>query len=103
VARHGRCANWYKDYVAFWANAQMTDGAVALGKTRHLGIDAGHAYLVVPTTLSFTKDGQPVTDKAVVTMSLKKGAPGWQITGWAWADQYSRNSVIPRSSAKPCA
>jgi hypothetical protein len=24
---------------------------------------------------------------AIVTMSLKKGASGWQITRWAWADQ----------------
>jgi len=81
------CASWYKDYEGFAAKAQMTAASVALGKARHLDVDSGYAYLVAPTTLSYTKDGKPVTDKAVVTMTLKKGSSGWQITGWAWADQ----------------
>jgi ketosteroid isomerase-like protein len=83
----GACANWYKDYGAFTAKAQISGASVTLGKTRHLDVDSGYAYLVVPTTLSYTKAGTAVTDKAIVTMSLKKGASGWQITGWAWADQ----------------
>jgi hypothetical protein len=65
---------------------QITAPSVALGKVRHLDIDSGYAYLVTPTTYD-TKAGKPVTDKAIVTMSLKKGSSGWQITGWAWADQ----------------
>lgn len=83
----GACASWYKDYEAFTAKAQITAASVALGKVRHLDIDSGYAYLVTPTTLTYTKAGKSVTDKAVVTMSLKKGSAGWQITGWAWADQ----------------
>lgn len=81
------CANWYKDYEAFAAKMQITGPSVALGKIRHFDIDSGYAYLVVPTTITYTKAGNPATDKAVVTMSLKKGSAGWQITGWAWADQ----------------
>jgi ketosteroid isomerase-like protein len=83
----GACATWYKDYEAFAAKAQIADPSVALGKARHFDIDSGYAYLVAPTTLTFTEAGKPVTDKAIVTMSLKKGNSGWQITGWAWADQ----------------
>lgn len=83
----GACAHWYKDYEAFAAKAQMTAASVVLGKTRHLDIDSGYAYLVTPTTFTYSKAGKPVTDKAIVTMSLKKGSSGWQITGWAWADQ----------------
>ncbi len=83
----GACASWYKAYEAFAAKAQITAASVALGKGRHLDVDSGYAYLVAPTTLSYTKDGNSVTDKAVVTMTLKKGTSGWQITGWAWADQ----------------
>jgi len=64
---------------------QITAASVALGKARHLDIDSGYAYLV--TTLLYTKAGKPVTDKAIVAMALKKGGSGWQITGWAWADQ----------------
>ena len=83
----GACASWYKDYETFAAKGQITAASVALGKARHLDVDSGYAYLVAPTTLSYTKDGKPVTDKAIVTMTLKKGSSGWQITGWAWADQ----------------
>ena len=83
----GACASWYKDYEAWAAKAQVTAPSVALGKARHLDIDSGYAYLVTPTTQTFTKGGKQVTDKGLVTMSLKKGASGWQITGWAWADQ----------------
>ena len=83
----GACAGWYKDYQAWAAKAQVAAASVALGKTRHLDIDSGYAYLVTPTTLSYTKAGKPVTDRGLVTMSLKKGTSGWQITGWAWADQ----------------
>jgi len=60
---------------------------VAIGKGPHLDIASGYAYLVTPTTLSFTKAGKPVTEKAIVTMALKKGSAGWQITGWSWADR----------------
>jgi ketosteroid isomerase-like protein len=83
----GACASWYKDYEAFAAKAEITAASVVIGKTRHLDIDSGYAYLVIPTTLTFTKAGKPVTDHAMVTMTLKKGSSGWQITGWAWADQ----------------
>jgi ketosteroid isomerase-like protein len=83
----GACASWYKDYEAFAAKGHITAASVALGKARHLDVDSGYAYLVAPTTLSYTKDGKPVTDKAVVTLTLKKGSSGWQISGWAWADQ----------------
>lgn len=71
----GACASWYKDYAAFAAKAQITDASVALGKARHFDIDSGYAYLVTPTTLTYTKAGKPVTDKALVTMSLKKVVP----------------------------
>jgi ketosteroid isomerase-like protein len=83
----GACAGWYKDYEAFTAKMQISAVNVTLGKARHLDIDSGYAYLVTPATLSYTQAGKPVTEEAVVTMSLKKGSSGWQITGWAWADQ----------------
>jgi hypothetical protein len=62
----GACASWYKDYEAFAAKAQIAAASVALGKARHLDVDSGYAYLVAPTTLSYTKDSKPVTDKAIV-------------------------------------
>jgi hypothetical protein len=83
----GACASWYKEYEAFAAKGQITAASVALGKARHLDVDSDYAYLVMPVTLTYTKADKPISDKAIVTMSLKKGSSGWQITGWAWADQ----------------
>lgn len=83
----GACASWYKDYEAFTAKGQVTAPSVALGKPQHLDVDSGYAYLVVPTTLKYAKAGKPVMERGLVTMSLKKSSSGWQITGWAWADQ----------------
>lgn len=83
----GACANWYRDYLASVAKAQITDARVAIGTGPHVDVDSGYAYLVTPTTLSFMKAGKPVTDKAIVTMVFKKGSAGWQITGWSWADR----------------
>jgi hypothetical protein len=54
----GACASWYKDYEAFTAKAQITAASVAIGKTHQLDIDSGYAYLVTPTTLTFTKAGK---------------------------------------------
>lgn len=82
----GACTNWYRDYEAFVAKWQVTAASVALGKFRHVDIESGHAYLVVPVTLTYKKVGKPKMEKGIVTMSLKKGDSGWQITGWAWAD-----------------
>jgi hypothetical protein len=65
----------------------MAAATVTLGKARQLEADAGYAYLVAPTTLTFTKAGKQITDKGMVTMTFKKSSNGWQITGWAWADQ----------------
>lgn len=72
----GACASWYKDYEAFTANERVTAASVALGKTRHFDIDSGYAYLVVPTTLKYTKAGKPVMERGIVTMSLKRAVPG---------------------------
>jgi ketosteroid isomerase-like protein len=83
----GACATWYRDFEAFVAKAQISDPSVALARTHHLDVDAGYAYLVTPATLSYSKAGKAVAEKALVVMTLKKGASGWQITGWSWADQ----------------
>jgi ketosteroid isomerase-like protein len=81
------CANWAKDYIAFTKSSAITEPKVTLGKSKHLDVDASYAYLVAPTSYTYSKDGKPVTDAGMVTMTLHKTAAGWRITGWAWADQ----------------
>jgi ketosteroid isomerase-like protein len=83
----GACASWYKDYGTFIQKNAFTDPKVTLGKAKHLDIDAGYAYVVVPTSYAYNKDGKPTKEAGLVTMTLHKTAGGWRITGWAWADQ----------------
>jgi ketosteroid isomerase-like protein len=81
------CAKWYSDYEAFAAKGAVTNANVALGKTRHLSVESGYAYLVVPVALTYNKAGKASKEAGIVTMSLQKLDVGWRITGWAWADQ----------------
>lgn len=83
----GACAAWYKAYTDFAAKAEMTGASVKLGKAQHLEVDGGVAYVVAPSTLTYSKAGAPTTEKGLVTMTFKKSDKAWQITGWAWADQ----------------
>jgi hypothetical protein len=45
------------------------------------------ASLLAPIKLAFDQAGKPVRDLGVITMTLRKGAAGWRITGAAWSDQ----------------
>ena len=83
----GACANWSKDYGAFAKASAITVPKVTVGQAKHLDVDAGYAYLVAPTTYTYSKDGKPVTESGMVAMTLHKTAGGWKISGWAWADQ----------------
>jgi ketosteroid isomerase-like protein len=45
----------------------------------------GHAYVVVPTDLTFKEDGKPVTEHGTITYALDKTADGWKIATWTWS------------------
>jgi ketosteroid isomerase-like protein len=83
----GACSRWFKDYEALAARTVTTDGKIMVGETRHFDIELGYAYLVAPVTLSYSRGGKLITETGVITMVLHKGAAGWLITGWTWADQ----------------
>lgn len=83
----GACSRWYNAFSAWATAAAVTDSTITLGKTTHLEISSGYAYLVAPVTLSFLKAGKPVKDVGVLTMTLQKAETGWHIIGIAWADQ----------------
>jgi ketosteroid isomerase-like protein len=83
----GACSKWYKAFATWAATAAVTDASITLGATSHLEINSDYGYLVAPVTLSFIKGGKPIKDLGVVTMTLRKAASGWRISGFAWADQ----------------
>ena len=82
----GACLAWMKDYDTDAKKNVITDGAVALGKPKHLDVDGAYAYVVIPSDYSFKKQGKPVKETgSLFTFALKKGPAGWRITGWSWA------------------
>jgi ketosteroid isomerase-like protein len=83
----GACSKWSSDFQAFTQTVVITDPTVTVGKPRHMEVTADRAYVVAPTTFSFNQKGKPVKDKGIITVALQKGAAGWRMTGWAWADQ----------------
>jgi ketosteroid isomerase-like protein len=83
----GACSKWYKAVMSWAAKAGVTNPTITLGKTRHLDLDAGYAYLVAPVTLSYIEAGKVVHFFGIITMSFHKGEAGWRVSGVAWADQ----------------
>ena len=84
----GACAAWAKDYEADARKNGITDGAVTLGNPRHVDITGDSAYVVVPVSYSYKRNGKPEKETSstfVVTLHTRDS--GWRITGWAWAKQ----------------
>ena len=82
---HG-AANWFKDYAAYVKANGMSEGVVTLDKPKHVDVTGADAYVVAPTSFRFKKQGEVVNVTGVMTLVLHKGAKGWQITAWSWAD-----------------
>jgi len=82
----GACSKWLADDVAYDKKNDITHAVVTFGEAKHIDVTANHAYVVAPANFTYTQKGKPVKETAVVTMTLRKSAGGWHITGWAWAD-----------------
>jgi ketosteroid isomerase-like protein len=83
----GACSKWFKDFEVWASKAGVSNAVITLGEIRHLDFDGGFAYLVAPVTLSYIKAGKPTDFRGTITLTLRKGQPGWRISGVAWADQ----------------
>jgi hypothetical protein len=83
----GPCTAWFVAFRAYAVESAITDAKITLGKTQHLDVESGYAYLIATVAVSFRKNGMPVNDTGIITMSLRDSGAGWRITGLAWADQ----------------
>jgi ketosteroid isomerase-like protein len=82
----GACSKWLRDFEADAKKNDITDGIVTLSKPRHVDVTADAAYVVAPVNYIFKQKGKPMNETgSVLTITLQKGAAGWRITGWAWA------------------
>ena len=82
----GATAKWLHDLDAFEKKNGTSDPFVVLGKPRHVDVTGRNAYVVVPTRLSYKKKGRLVKETGLMTLVLDKGAGGWRIAAWSWAD-----------------
>ena len=83
----GACSTWFSDFQAMSRSGGITKAAINVGKPWHIDVSAEVAYVVAPTTLSFLRKGAPVKNNGILTITLRRGAPGWRITGWVWSDR----------------
>jgi ketosteroid isomerase-like protein len=73
------------DYAADAKKNGVTEGAVTMGKPRHVDVTVDVAYVVVPTEFSFKLKGKPTKESgSTLTVVLHKAAKGWLITAWSW-------------------
>jgi len=80
------CADWSSDFDAYVKKNGMTDPKVTLGLLRHADVAGDRAYVVVPATFTFKKNGKRFNERSSIwTLALQKVAGSWRITGWAWA------------------
>lgn len=81
----GAFAKWFADYDTDAKKNGITDGAVTLGKAKHVDVTGDRAYVVMAATLNFKQNGKPQKEAATWTFAMVKAKDGWKITGWAWA------------------
>jgi ketosteroid isomerase-like protein len=76
----------YRDVLITGEREGASDYFVALGEPWHVIVTGDHAYVAVPTTMSFTVRGKRVKQSgSVFTVALRKLAAGWRLAAWAWA------------------
>lgn len=78
--------DWYRD-VLIEGEAHGASGYfVTLGEPLHNNITGNNAYVVVPASMTFKVQNQPVVQNgAIFTIALRKLDDGWHIASWAWA------------------
>jgi hypothetical protein len=85
-AWHGAKAfqSWAADLGAADAKRGITDQKVVIGAPTRVEVEGASAYVIVPATYTYAEKGVAMRAAAQMTFTLKKGAGGWLIHGWAW-------------------
>jgi ketosteroid isomerase-like protein len=83
----GGCAKWMAAYDEDAKKNGISDGIVTLGKPRHIDVTGHRAYVVIPATYVYKKQGTEEKEVgSILTVALhKEKDTGWHITGWSWA------------------
>jgi ketosteroid isomerase-like protein len=78
-------ADWYTDALTEGKHLGVTDYHIGLGEPRHVDITGDYAYVVVPATFDYNRQGKQVNQTgAAFTVALRKVDGDWRLTAWAW-------------------
>ena len=82
----GALLKWFHDYDVDAKKNGITNGIVTLGEPKHMDVTDDRAYVVVPSSYAYKKNGTLVKEAdSAFTFALKKSETGWLIIGWSWA------------------
>lgn len=77
--------DWYSDVLAEGEHHGASDYFVTLGEPLHNNVTGDSAYVVVPTTMTFSVKGRQITQTgAYFTVALRELSDGWRVAAWAW-------------------
>jgi len=76
---------WAAAYDKHAAATGVTDGHVSYSEPIRKEIEGALAYVVMPTVYTYKDHGKPMLEEGQITVTLRRGAGGWKITGWTWA------------------
>lgn len=81
---HDVVKRWADDYAKDATAKGLTNPKVALGAVTRELVTGDRAYVVMPSTYSFTLKGVAMAESAQMTFALKKLDSGWKIVAWTW-------------------
>ena len=82
----GACASWVGAFDVDAVKNGITDPVVTIHKPTHVDVSGDLAYVVLPADYVYKQHGKTVREHgSILTLTLRKGASGWLLTGWAWA------------------
>ena len=81
---HDVVNRWAADYAKDAAAQGITEPKVVLGPPTREIITDDRAYVIAPSTYTFSLKGVPMREVAQMTFALRKLPAGWKIIAWTW-------------------
>lgn len=84
----GACNNWLASFRSAIKAQHMNNISVLFGAPIHMQVSGNTAYLVLPATLHFSRNGKLVRMGGnMMTVVMRRASNGdWRMTAWTWAD-----------------
>jgi Domain of unknown function (DUF4440) len=78
---------WYRDYLVDAKRRNVTDVQITLGAPTGSIVRGISAYVVIPTAMSGTQNGNDGSEDGTYTFTLIKTPAGWRIQSATWTKQ----------------